>query len=1348
MKRILAATLALLMALEPAAWARPGSGPGSGIVQSVQITGIAPTPNPCAGTTASAQGVPVCSLAATTANGQALNNPVFVLVNDAGTGVTLSGSTLSVGSTPLVLGSYSLTVSVTGSNCTGCTPAPQYTVPLTVSSTVSITGISTSPSPVTTTVGTAPGTIIAALTPTSSGGALTGATIACANCLSNEFQIGGTNPFNLEVGSAGVTAGTPAPTFTVTATNATNSPQTYPITVTVSSAPINLVSPVTCTAIATGCNGTVGDAQATQLGTLVPSQSGGSAGAITCNTTMPNNAGGRFQITAGCVLEAGATPYTAGSYSVTAAFSGASASANPYNLSFSVAVNPSGSVSQVQARTLTNFGGSTTPAGFWLDVGQPFAQGQVPAGDGVLWKTGGGTTINSQSDDCSHWPDGSLRFCSFTLLYPTALGVKAQDTNLGAFDNPGAGANNTCFSGTPTTLITSHDFRLEITPPAATFTGTISNGTVGQAGTTLTVGTVTSGTIAIGQTVFGVGITAGTTITGGSGTSWTVSVSQSYQFQGAPEPLASGTGGTTYTMSANNEFTNEPTTHVIMYRSGPEVCSYVISGLFWASNTWGGTLMPGKAWGALYIDARVDGTYRVWPKVFNCQPMSTSTTQQASCPIIGFAPDANGDAYSIKDYSLGTPILMGCAYSASTTVTAACVSGGHATSGLGGVLVYGSAMEALTPDGWPYDSQASDTHQVLPAFPLLVSANPLTRGWYDAMLSENIGYTAGELADIYASTYTEGSYGPNNCASFQTVGCDFGSTGASAFIGLISFDWAQCLLAGQNTSAGWRVCNNDRQQALTMDAVQMNWRDQLTGREVNLSSAYTPPTGTMNTFTTGGWGGLPSSGQITSTSCGGIAQCQISNHLQTINHQPNFAEGQCILTGQRPMCDMVMDQANHDIGSQNQGFRNTTLNSHTYSAIAQLVPQFRQNAWLERDISNAYWLAPDFLVDQVTANPQKGYLAALVTGIEGTLAYYNDNWSPPLYNSANNPLGIGPTAITSGVTTASLPEAIYWQAGYWMNVLYLDAARGLFNSTNCRNGSFTTAVASCNILVNYAHNFFYGAAVNGCMAFAAATYALSTTTAANPYAVNNTGILAQTFSDMYSGDVESNSVDTNGFALGTQTAGSTISLTYSGAPVPVPPTVGMNINFGRGQSYTKSGITIPVGDTVTSVTSCGSNCYTLGLSAPMTGGTIPTGLAFLFVTWNADSCSNNGCQPPIIPFPLVNALCPTEGMLANANISSPGSVQTHTLYFYSGAIAGDRVGEPYATQVRTYFENFSQSPNPGGVVKTGQCAGGVANWDAANTFWPSDAQNANLPQWRTYPVGAPLTVGGVSTGCN
>jgi hypothetical protein len=55
--------------------------------------------------------------------------------------------------------------------------------------------------------------------------------------------------------------------------------------------------------------------------------------------------------------------------------------------------------------------------------------------------------------------------------------------------------------------------------PGAVFTGSIS-------GTTLTVSTVTSGQVQIGQTISGTGVTSGTTILSGAGLSWVVSASQ------------------------------------------------------------------------------------------------------------------------------------------------------------------------------------------------------------------------------------------------------------------------------------------------------------------------------------------------------------------------------------------------------------------------------------------------------------------------------------------------------------------------------------------------------------------------------------------------------------------------------------------------------------------------------------------------------------------------------------------------------------------------------------------------------------------------------------------------------
>lgn len=74
------------------------------------------------------------------------------------------------------------------------------------------------------------------------------------------------------------------------------------------------------------------------------------------------------------------------------------------------------------------------------------------------------------------------------------------------------------------------------TPATAVFRGSIS-------GTTLTIASVSSGTIAIGQQVLGVGVANETVITGGSGTSWTVNISQTV----AAESMSSVTVGAVFT---------------------------------------------------------------------------------------------------------------------------------------------------------------------------------------------------------------------------------------------------------------------------------------------------------------------------------------------------------------------------------------------------------------------------------------------------------------------------------------------------------------------------------------------------------------------------------------------------------------------------------------------------------------------------------------------------------------------------------------------------------------------------------------------------------------------------------
>lgn len=77
----------------------------------------------------------------------------------------------------------------------------------------------------------------------------------------------------------------------------------------------------------------------------------------------------------------------------------------------------------------------------------------------------------------------------------------------------------------------------------ATFTGTISS-------TTLTVSSILSGAIAIGQVLTGSGVTAGTTITGGSGNVWTLSASSTVST--ATAMTASTTPGFTYRLYVFN----------------------------------------------------------------------------------------------------------------------------------------------------------------------------------------------------------------------------------------------------------------------------------------------------------------------------------------------------------------------------------------------------------------------------------------------------------------------------------------------------------------------------------------------------------------------------------------------------------------------------------------------------------------------------------------------------------------------------------------------------------------------------------------------------------------------------
>ena len=151
----------------------------------------------------------------------------------------------------------------------------------------------------------------------------------------------------------------------------------------------------------------------------------------------------------------------------------------------------------------------------------------------------------------------------------------------------------------------------------AVFVGSIS-------GTTLTVTSVTSGTIAIGQTISGTGITAGTTITNGSGLSWTVSSSQTVAsttitttIGGIPSTTFNGEKIITSIDALTNVFTFNVTsnaTSTTSYQGGTNVtlafqisvgAANVTAGYGWGVGTWGrGTWGSGSV-PPVYLPARL-----------------------------------------------------------------------------------------------------------------------------------------------------------------------------------------------------------------------------------------------------------------------------------------------------------------------------------------------------------------------------------------------------------------------------------------------------------------------------------------------------------------------------------------------------------------------------------------------------------------------------------------------------------------------------------------------------------------------------------------------------------------------
>jgi hypothetical protein len=209
-------------------------------------------------------------------------------------------------------------------------------------------------------------------------------------------------------------------------------------------------------------------------------------------------------------------------------------------------------------------------------------------------------------------------------------------------------------------------------PTPTSITGSIS-------GTTLTVSTVVSGAVAIGQNVSGTGVTAGTTITGGSGTSWTVNLSQTVG------PITFACSGIALTFACSTP--------------GPVACPagflnviyQAIAGWDTINNAVGGAIGNN-------VESRADFEYR--------RQASVALNAQGSLPsILGAVFNVPGvlDAYTLENDSSVTSgaIINGTISTTTLTVnslTSGTVAIGQMVTGAG--IAQGTIIAAGSGSSW------------------------------------------------------------------------------------------------------------------------------------------------------------------------------------------------------------------------------------------------------------------------------------------------------------------------------------------------------------------------------------------------------------------------------------------------------------------------------------------------------------------------------------------------------------------------------------------------------------------------------------------------------------------------
>jgi hypothetical protein len=217
---------------------------------------------------------------------------------------------------------------------------------------------------------------------------------------------------------------------------------------------------------------------------------------------------------------------------------------------------------------------------------------------------------------------GSFVYAVNTSLTPTLIGQLNSSTGIvGITDN---GINLYIVDGT-----NRYTWRVS-NPAAATFEGTIS-------GTTLTVSLMKSGTIAVGQQLFGLGVTARTVITA----------------------LGTGTGGVgTYTINISQTISTQQDLNSAIV--GAVVTGSISGTTLTVTAVTSGTLYPGQTLQGTGITA------------------GTIITALGGSAAISFSITAAGTGYAVGD----TITVNGGVYTSQATYTVATIGGSGAVTGL------------------------------------------------------------------------------------------------------------------------------------------------------------------------------------------------------------------------------------------------------------------------------------------------------------------------------------------------------------------------------------------------------------------------------------------------------------------------------------------------------------------------------------------------------------------------------------------------------------------------------------------------------------------------------------------